>query len=51
MSPNAIKLDLINENRHLPNPATYAFNTDLYFPFNETIFPITKRKLLQQLYA
>ncbi|HKK45865.1 MAG TPA: hypothetical protein VJ964_10105 [Balneolaceae bacterium] len=49
ISPNAIKLDLISENRHLPNPATFAFNTDLYFPFNETIFPVTKRKLLQQL--
>lgn len=49
LSPNAIKLDLINENSELPNPATYAFNTDLDFPFRETIFPITKRKLMQQL--
>jgi len=49
-SPNAIKLDLINENKKLPNPATFAFNTDLYFPFRETIFPVTKRKLLRQLY-
>ena len=49
-SPNAIKLDLIDENKELPNPATYAFNTDLDFPFRETIFPVTKRKLLQQLY-
>jgi hypothetical protein len=50
LSPNSIKLDLINENKELPNPATYAFNTDLRFPFTETIFPITKRKLLRQLY-
>lgn len=50
LSPNAIKLDLINENKELPNPATYAFDTDLYFPFQETIFPITKRKLMRQLY-
>lgn len=50
LSPNSIKLDLISEYKKLPNPATYAFNTDLYFPFRETIFPITKRKLLQQLY-
>jgi hypothetical protein len=49
-SPNAIKLDLIDENKELPNPATFAFNTDLDFPFRETIFPVTKRKLLQQLY-
>lgn len=50
LSPNSIKLDLINENKDLPNPATFAFNTDLYFPFRETIFPVTKRKLLRQLY-
>lgn len=49
LSPNAIKLDLISENKHLPNPATYAFDTDLSFPFKETVFPVTKRKLLQQL--
>ncbi|SHF57794.1 hypothetical protein SAMN05443144_11078 [Fodinibius roseus] len=50
LSPNAIKLDLISENRELPNPATYAFDTDLQFPFRETIFPVTKRKLMRQLY-
>lgn len=49
-SPNSIKLDLINEYRDLPNPATYSFQTELHFPFNETIFPVVKRKLLQQLY-
>lgn len=51
LSPNAIKLDLISRNKQLPNPATYAFNIDLNFPFKETIFPITKRKLLKQLYG
>lgn len=49
LSPNSIKLELVNENKTLPNPATFAFNTDLYFPFRETIFPVTKRKLLRQL--
>lgn len=49
-SPNAIKLDLINENRELPNPATFAFQTNLDFPFRETIFPVTKRKLMKQLF-
>jgi|SRR5699024_6203573 len=48
-SPNAIKLDLISKNRKLPNPATYAFNTRLSFPFEETIFPVTKRKLMRNL--
>lgn len=51
LSPNAIKLDLIHENKKMPNPATFAFSIDLQFPFRETIFPITKRKLMQQLHA
>lgn len=49
-SPNSIKLDLINEFKKLPNPATYAFQTDLDFPFNETVLPVVKRKLIKQLY-
>jgi len=49
LSPNSIKLELIRENKELPNPATYAFLTELDFPFNETIFPVVKRKLMQQL--
>jgi hypothetical protein len=48
-SPNAIKLDLMDEYKELPNPATYSFQTALDFPFNATIFPVAKRKLLQQL--
>lgn len=50
LSPNSIKLDLIQEQKKLPNPATYHFNTQLDFPFSETIFPVTKRKLLQTIY-
>lgn len=49
LSPNSIKLDLIRENKGLPNPATFAFQTELEFPFRETIFPVVKRKLMQQL--
>lgn len=49
LSPNTIKLNLISENKELPNPATFAFNTDLSFPFKETIFPVAKRKLLKQI--
>lgn len=49
LSPNSIKLDLIREHKKLPNPATYAFQTELDFPFNETIFPVVKRKLMKQL--
>lgn len=49
-SPNSIKLDLISKYKKLPNPATYSFQTDLSFPFHETVFPVVKRKLLEQLY-
>jgi len=49
LSPNSIKLDLIDEYKKLPNPATYSFQTSLDFPFTETVFPIAKRKLLKQL--
>lgn len=49
LSPNALKLDLIDEYNKLPNPATYSFQTKLYFPFNGAIFPVAKRQLMQQL--
>ncbi len=50
-SPNSIKLELIREKKDLPNPATYNFDTNLEFPFNETIFPVAKRKLMQKIYT
>lgn len=50
LSPNSIKLELINEYKELPNPATFSFQTELNFPFNETVFPVVKRKLIKQLY-
>jgi len=51
MSAQSIKLDLMRQHRDLPNPATYLFSTDLDFPFNETILPVAKRKLLRQIYS
>jgi len=45
-SPESIKLDLIKKYTDLPNPATFICDTDLDFPFIETIFPIAKRKLM-----
>jgi len=50
-TPETIKLDLIKEFEDLPNPATFVCETDLDFPFTETIFPIAKRKLMAQLAA
>jgi len=45
-SPESIKHELIKERQDLPNPATYICDTDLDFPFAETIFPVAKRKLM-----
>lgn len=50
-SLNSLKLDLISQLRDLPNPATYAIRSGLDFPFNETILPVAKRKLLKHLYC
>ncbi len=50
-SPEAIKLQLIEQYRDLPNPATYVCETDLDFPYSETILPIAKRKLMAQVYC
>ena len=50
-SPESIKLNLIKEYKDLPNPATFICDTDLDFPFSETIFPIAKRKLMARVAA
>lgn len=51
LSPGSIKLELIREEKELPNPATYAFDTNLEFPFSQTILPVAKRKLMQTITA
>jgi hypothetical protein len=48
-SPDVIKHELIKERHDLPNPATFVSDTDLDFPFTETIFPVAKRKLIAQI--
>ncbi|MCU0424874.1 MAG: hypothetical protein MUF71_04530 [Candidatus Kapabacteria bacterium] len=47
----SMKLDLVREFPELPNPATYSFETDLEFPFQETILPVAKRRLLRHLFS
>ncbi|HET6569575.1 MAG TPA: hypothetical protein VFG50_16540 [Rhodothermales bacterium] len=49
-SPQSIKLDILEYDRSLPNPATYFFDTDLDFPFEQTMLPVAKRKLMRYLY-
>jgi hypothetical protein len=47
--PRQVKLDLLEERRELPNPATYFFDAEVDFPFEPTLFPIAKRKLMRYL--
>lgn len=51
LSPGSIKMDLIKEQKELPNPATYSIDTSLDFPFNPSILPVAKRKLMQELFS
>lgn len=44
-----IKLSLIKRFYQWPNPATYAIETDLAIPFNETFLPIAKRLLMKTI--
>lgn len=50
-SLESLKLQLIKEYRDLPAPATYSCDTDLDFPFCETILPVAKRKLMARVFA
>lgn len=50
-APAVIKQELMDHYRDLPNPATYYFDTDLDFPFQQALLPVAKRKLLRQLYS
>jgi hypothetical protein len=49
IAPEELKLELIRSHTEMPNPATFICNTDLDFPYEETILPVTKRKLMQHL--
>ncbi|AFK04948.1 hypothetical protein Emtol_3822 [Emticicia oligotrophica DSM 17448] len=42
-----IKLNLIKQQKHLPNPAVYSIETEMTFPLEETLLPIAKRTLVQ----
>lgn len=42
-----IKLELIKEKQELPNPATYAIESEWKLPLEETLLPIAKRRLLK----
>lgn len=42
-----IKLELIKEKQELPNPATYAIESELTLPLQETLLPVAKMRLLR----
>jgi hypothetical protein len=44
-----IKADLIRHRNELPNPAVYAVEIDLSFPYTETLLPIAKRSLVKYI--
>ena len=50
-SPQTLKLSLMEERRDFPNPATYCFDFDLDFPYEETVLPVAKRKLMRYLFT
>jgi len=47
--PETIKQELIKERTDLPNPATFLLDSDLDFPFTETIMPVAKRKMISHI--
>ena len=47
--PETIKQELIKERTDLPNPATFLLDSDLDFPFTETIMPVAKRKMITRI--
>ena len=50
-NPSTIKLQLIEERRDLPNPATYVSKIDRDIPYQETLLPVVKRRLVRRLSA
>ena len=48
---DSIKLDMIDANPELPNPAVYYFKAQAEIPNEETFLPIAKRLLYKQLLA
>jgi hypothetical protein len=48
-TPEAIKLNLINRNKFLPNPAVYYVHSDITFPLEQTLLPVAKRSLVKYI--
>lgn len=48
--PSSVKLKLMEERQDLPNPATYYFSTEIDFPYESTMLPVVKRRLMRYLH-
>jgi len=48
-TPETIKLDLIQRNQYLPNPAVYYVQSDIAFPLEQTLLPVAKRSLVKYI--
>ncbi|WP_158994361.1 hypothetical protein [Mucilaginibacter sp. L196] len=48
-TPESIKLNLINQRRHLPNPAVFYVQSDISFPLEQTLLPVAKRSLVKYI--
>ena len=48
-TPEALKLELIRRNKHLPNPAVYYVQSDITFPLEQTLLPVAKRSLVKYI--
>lgn len=46
-----IKSELLRDNPELPNPATYAMESEIDIPLQETFLPVAKRMLVKRLCA
>jgi hypothetical protein len=49
VSPQALKLELMSQNKEMPNPATYYIHTVIALPWEATALPVAKRLLMKQL--
>lgn len=47
--PRMIKIKLIEQKKELPNPATYACYARIDFPFEASVLPVAKRRLMEHL--
>ncbi len=50
-TPESLKLSLLEKYHELPNPATFQCDTDLEFPYAETMLPVAKRKFMAHLFS